>query len=203
VVLIGVVMQVAVTMSGPSGPGAPSDTAVLRGLNVFAYFTVWSNVLVGVISLLLALELKRDSTLFRTLRLVAVCAITITFLVYHVALAHLLDLDSWALAADTILHTVVPALAVVGWLMFGPRGLTSTRVVQLTALWPAAYMVFALIRGAITDWYPYPFADVNALGYPRVVINAVWISALFVGVAAGLHILDGRLLRGDPAQSAM
>ena len=198
-VLIGVVTQVAVTMSGPSGPGAPSDTAVLRGLNVFAYFTVWSNVLVGVTSLLLALDVKRDSTLFRTPRLVAVVAIIITFLVYHVALAHLLDLDSSALAADTILHTVVPALAVVGWLMFGTRVMTSTRVVQLTALYPATYMVFALIRGAITGWYPYPFADVGALGYPRVIVNAVWISALFMGVAGGLCILDRWLERRDPA----
>ncbi|HEY6379051.1 MAG TPA: Pr6Pr family membrane protein [Candidatus Dormibacteraeota bacterium] len=187
----------AVSATGPNGPGAPSDTAILRGLNVFAFFTVWSNVLVGVTTLLLALDLERPSTVFCTLRLIGVAAITVTFLVYHVALAHLLDLDSWALVAETILHTGVPILTIAGWLMFGPRGMTSTRVVQLTALFPATYMVFAVFRGAITGFYPYPFADVGALGYPRVIVNGVWITALFMGIAAGLDVFDRWLVRRE------
>jgi hypothetical protein len=51
-------------------------------------------------------------------------AIAVTFLVFHVVLSRLLDLNSWAQAADQFHHTVVPLLAISGWLMFGPRGLT-------------------------------------------------------------------------------
>jgi hypothetical protein len=183
-------MQVAVTASGPTGR---FDTPLARGLNVFAFFTIQSNVIVGITTFLLALNPGRPSTLFRTLRLIGVVAITITGIVYHVALAHLLDLDSWALAADTILHTVVPILSVLGWLMFGPRGFTSQRIVTSTLLFPAFWIVFTLIRGAIIGWYPYPFIDVNALGYGRVMVNCFWIAVLFVGVAAGAHVLDQRL----------
>ena len=71
-------------------------------------------------------------------------------------------------------------------------------MVQLTWLFPAAYMVFALIRGAITDFYPYPCADVGVLGYPRVIVNGVWIAALFIGMAAGLNAFDRWLVRREP-----
>jgi hypothetical protein len=39
-----------------------------RGFNTFAFFTVQSNLIVGVTTLLLALKLDRRSTTFRTFR---------------------------------------------------------------------------------------------------------------------------------------
>ena len=119
-----------------------------------------------------------------------------TFVVFHVVLSRLLDLETWAEAANQLLHTVVPVLAIVGWFAFGPRGLTSARVAKLTMLFPLFYMAFTLIRGPLnSDWYPYPFADVKALGYLRVIINAAWITLLFVALAAGATTLDKRLRR--------
>jgi hypothetical protein len=94
-----------------------------------------------------------------------------------------------------LLHRIVPVVAVLGWLIYGPRGLTSPRIAALTMLLPAGYMVFALIRGAIDRWYLYPFADVNSLGYGRVIVNAFWISVLFFAFAMGAHALDQALPR--------
>jgi hypothetical protein len=162
---------------------------------MFAYFTILSNTIVGVTSLLFALNPYRRSTVFRVFRLMGLVAITITFIVYGVALAHLLDLDSWAYFSDVLLHRIVPVVAVLGWLIYGPRGLTSPRIAGLTMLFPAGYMVFALIRGAIDRWYPYQFADVNSLGYGRVIVNAFWISVLFFAFAMGAHALDQALPR--------
>ncbi|MDQ6900423.1 MAG: Pr6Pr family membrane protein, partial [Candidatus Dormibacteraeota bacterium] len=136
-VLLGVVIQVAVTASGPAGR---FDSALARGLNVFVFFTIQSNLLVGLTTLLLAINLNQPSVALRTLRLMGLVGITVTFIVFHVALAHLLDLDSWALVADTILHTVVPVLAVLGWLFFGPRGWISPRIVWWSLLFPALWI---------------------------------------------------------------
>ncbi len=197
-VLAGLVIQVAVTSTTSGGR---FDTPIARGVNVFAFFTIQSNIIAGVTTLLLALDPNRPSTLFRTFRLTGLVAITLTFVVYHVALAHLLDLDSWALAADTILHTVVPVLTVLGWLVFGPRDATSPRIVGLSLLFPAVWMVFTLVRGAIIDWYPYPFIDVSALGAGRVVVNCFWILLLLLGIAWGAHALDQHLPR-QPSVSA-
>jgi len=171
-------------------------TAAGRAFNVFCFFTVQSNLIVGVTSLLLALKPNRSSTMFRAFRLTGIVAITVTGLVYHAVLSRLLDLESWALVADNLLHTVVPVLAVVGWLMFGPRGLTSRRITWLSAIFPVAWLIFTLIRGPIVHFYPYPFVDVIHLGYARVLVNCVWVAVLYLGLAAAFAALDrwlGRL----------
>jgi hypothetical protein len=47
-----------------------------------------------------------------------------------------------------------------------------------------------LIRGSFADWYPYPFVNVNVLGYGQVFVNALVILGAFflvsvVFIAAG------------------
>ncbi len=181
---------------GGSRQGGRFPTAAGRAFNVFCFFTVQSNLIVGVTSLLLALKPNRSSTTFKTFRLIGVVGITVTGLVYHAVLSRLLDLESWALVADNLLHTVVPVLAVVGWLMFGPRGLTSRRITWLSVIFPVVWLIFTLIRGPIVHFYPYPFVDVIHLGYARVLVNCVWVAVLYLGLAAAFAALDrclGRL----------
>jgi hypothetical protein len=190
-VLAGLIVQLFVTANSDTAFGG---SPVNQALNIFAYFTVLSNVVVGVTTLLLALDPNRASKTFAVFRLIGLVAITVTFLVFHVVLSKLLDLETWAEVANQLLHTVVPVLAIVGWCMFGPRGLTSARVAKLSVLFPLAYMIFTAIRGPLSsDFYPYPFTDVHALGYLRVSINALWVALLFVAVAAAATALDGKL----------
>ena len=81
-----------------------------------------------------------------------------------------------------------------GWLLFGPRGLTSSRIARWTVLFPVVYMVATAIRGPLVrDWYPYPFADVAAHGYVRVILNGIVITLFFWAVAAGATWVDRRL----------
>ncbi|MEP6599668.1 MAG: Pr6Pr family membrane protein [Actinomycetota bacterium] len=170
-VLAGVIIQLFVSANDSTAFGG---SPLNRALNIFAYFTVLSNLVVGVTTLLLALNPNRTSTVFRVFRLIGVVAITVTFIVFHVALGKLLDLETWAQAANQLLHTVVPILALLGWCLFGPRGLSSGRIAKLTILFPLGYMIFCLIRGPLSsDFYPYHFADVHALGYLRVAINSM------------------------------
>jgi hypothetical protein len=168
---------------------------VQRALNTFAFFTVQSNLIVGGTSLALALDTNRSSTAFRTFRLIGLVAITVTGIVYHVAIAHLLELDGLDLAGDQLVHTVVPILAVVGWLLFGPRRLTSPRVAALSLLFPVLWLGFTLVRGAVVHWYPYQFIDVTVIGYARAAVNCVWVALLLFGLAAGATAVDGRLGR--------
>jgi hypothetical protein len=191
-VLFGLVVQVVVAVNAATGH---FQGGAARTFNVFCFFTVQSNVIVGVTSLLLAKNPARSSTVFRTFRLSGVVAITITGLVYHSVLRGLLDLESWALVADHVLHTIVPVMAVAGWLLFGPRGLTSPRVTRLALIFPVCWLTFTLIRGEIVDVYPYPFVDVARLGYGRVLVNCVWVAVLYLGVAAAATVLDGWLAR--------
>jgi hypothetical protein len=82
-VLVGLVVQVSVTAGLATGF---FDAPTKRALNVFAFFTIQSNIIVGVTSLLLALKADRTSTAFRVARLTGIVAITITFVVFHAVL---------------------------------------------------------------------------------------------------------------------
>ena len=167
-------------------------TGIERGFNTFAFFTIESNLIVGGTTALLALGWTGPLT-FRTFRLIGLVAITVTGVVYHVALASLFDLDGLHQLGNQLVHTVVPLLTVLGWLIFGPRGCTSRRVAWLSLLFPACWLAFTLIRGAVIHWYPYPFIDVAAIGYAKAILNSFWVSLLLLGLAAGATALDSRL----------
>jgi hypothetical protein len=169
------------------------NSGVERAFNTFAFFTIQANLLAGGTVLLLALRLDRPTLLFRTFRLIGLVAITVTGVVYHVALASLFDLDGIHQLGNQLVHTVVPLLTVVGWLIFGPRGYTSRRAVWLSLLYPACWLAFTLIRGAVIHWYPYPFIAVSVIGYGKAILNSFWVSLLLLGVAAGAAGLDSHL----------
>jgi hypothetical protein len=188
-VLAGVALSV---YSATATPGR-FHTGIERAFNTFAFFTIQSNLIAGGTALLLAVRLDRPSTVFRTFRLIGLVAITVTGVVYHVALASLFDLDGLHQLGNQLVHTVVPLLTVLGWLIFGPRGYTSRRVAWLSLLFPACWLVFTLIRGAVIHWYPYPFIDVSAIGYAKAILNSFWVSLLLLGLAAGATALDSRL----------
>lgn len=77
----------------------------------------------------------------------------------------------------------MPLLAVIGWVAFGPRGLTSARIAKLSLLFPLAWLAFTLIRGAVIHWYPYPFIDVTSIGYGKAVLNCFWVTLLLLGLS--------------------
>jgi hypothetical protein len=169
---------------------------------VFAYFTVQSNIIVGVTTAMLAIRPERTSTLFAALRLIGLVAITVTFAVFHTVLAGLQDLTGQAAFADALLHTVVPVLAVAGWLVFGPRGLATYRVAAFALIFPLAWGAFTLLRGPTAGFYPYPFIDVRSLGYPRVLVNVALVGVLFYGLALAAAALDRRLPGRRPELAA-
>jgi hypothetical protein len=164
-----------------------------RVWNTFAFFTVQSNLLLGITCLVVAVRPRTRSFVFRVARLCGVIGITITGIVFHLALRDLQDLTGQAAVADFLLHTASPILGIAGWLLFGPRGLTSKPVVWWTLTFPLAWAAFTLVRGEAVGFYPYPFIDVADLGYPRALVNCAIIGAAFVAFATGAHAVDRKL----------
>ena len=105
----------------------------------------------------------------------------------------LLDLHGASYVADRMLHLAVPLLAVLGWLFFGPRGRVDRRDVALSLIYPVAWLLWTLLHGAVSRWYPYPFVDVDRIGYLRVALNGLGVAALIVMLSLLALVADRRL----------
>jgi hypothetical protein len=84
--------------------------------------------------------------------------------------------------ADAILHSLIPVLFVLWWLLYAPKkGLRWTQPLRWLA-YPLAYFVFSVVLGTLTGRYLYPFADLGNLGPVRVLRNAALLLLLFWGL---------------------
>jgi uncharacterized membrane protein len=164
-----------------------------RLLRYVAYFTIQSNVLVLVTTARLARDPLRDGRAWRVVRAAAISGITVTGLVHWFLLRRLLDLHGADYLADRMLHLVVPILAVLGWLVLGPRPRIDWGVCLRAAVWPLAWLVVILGQAAATGWYPYPFLDHATHGWGRVLVVCVGILVLFFVVFAALREYDRRM----------
>ena len=191
VVTVALVLQLVLVIAYPE-VGAPDDAAV-RVLRFFSFFTIQSNLLVLVAAASLAQNPGRDGSVWRVIRLDAVLAIAVTGVVHFVALRPIQDLSGWDAVADILLHVVSPIIAVIGWLTFGPRPRIGARDVGRSVIWPVLWLIYTLIHGAISSWYPYPFVDVDDIGYARTLINAAIVTVIFLALATGARVLDRRL----------
>ena len=192
VVVVALAIQIPITAAATGGR---FDTPGERVANLFTFFTILTNVLVGATCAVLAVAPGHRSRWLSVLRLDAVMGIAVTAAVYHSVLSGLYDLRGAEEVANQLLHTVSPALALVGWALFGPRGLVDRTVVGLSLVYPLAWLAFTLVRGALIGWYPYPFVDVVALGYPQVALNCLLVTALFLVLAGAALALDRVLAR--------
>ncbi len=163
-------------------------------VNYVSYFTIESNILVLITSVLLAQRPDRGGTAFGILRLGSLVAITVTGLVYATILAGNGDFQGIEWWYDKIFHYVVPVMSVIGFLLLRPR----TRL-DRSAMWflvfPAVWVGYTLVRAEVaepvfaltsttTGPVPYGFLDVADHGAATVSIICVGLTAVFVAIGA-------------------
>lgn len=199
VATFAIILQLALVVRGHNvlDQVEPPDTAT-RLVRFCSYLTIWGNVLVAWSAFTLVTGRDRDSRTWRVLRLDTVVLIAAIAVVHFFFLRPLLDLHGADYLADKLLHMVVPAIAVLGWLAFGPRRRTVWSDLLPFLLVPVLWLAYTLVRGAFVDWYPYPFLDVNEHGYGVVVLNCLGVAALVLVLAIGAVRLDRVLSRSGP-----
>jgi hypothetical protein len=162
-------------------------------VQTLSFFTIQSNILVLVVVASLVVDPARDGRLWRVLRLDALLGITITGLVFDLILIRYVDPSGWQLVATIGFHYIAPWATLLGWLLLGPRPRIDRRTIAWAFLWPAAWIVYTFVRGALVDWYPYPFLDVQKIGYPAALGSTAVVVAVSVVLVAVFAQLDRRL----------
>lgn len=178
-----------------------ADQASLLGglVRFFSFFTVLTNTLVAT-ALTCALT-PRDSRGHRFFRTPWVCSgiavsIALVSIAYNLLLRHLWRPEGLQWIADELLHDIMPALFVLYWWLYVPKGRLRASHLLLWATYPLVYFAYVLLRGYLFGDYMYPFIDVGTLGYPQAFINACGVLAGFVGISLVVLVVDrlkGRL----------
>jgi hypothetical protein len=155
------------------------------------YFTITTNLLVAIVfsGIAAGRSAFADSSLVGSTALF----ILLVGVIYGLLLHGLTELSGGSAVANVLLHMVTPILVPVFWLGFIPKGQLRRRDPLRWAIYPLGYLFYALIRGEFTHRYPYPFMNVNVLGWNRTILNAAVIAAAFLAASRLFVWLDSLL----------
>ena len=163
----------------------------------FAFFTIDTNIIVALCFTFIFLGSKYPLGRFlakaSTITAITVY-ITIVGIVYNVILRSIWDPQGMQKIIDELLHSVIPALFIIFWLIYVPIEQLKWKNAFPWLIFPIIYMIYALIHGNITKWYPYPFVDVNKLGYNKALLNAGGILLVIFLLSLAL-IGTGKLMK--------
>lgn len=194
-VLVALVLEInqALSISPDAGLG-PAE----RLTRLFSYFTIQSNLVVALASVLVLLAPVGGGRLRAVVRLDALLCIAVTGVVYHALLSgYAAELAPAGQLSNFLLHTVVPIGTWVVWLLVGPRPRFGWGTVGWAIAYPLAWIAYTFVHGAISGWYPYPFLDVATIGLGQALANTAVIAVAFMLLGALVRLVD-RVLPAAP-----
>lgn len=172
-------------------PGA----ALHAVINFFSFFTILTNLLIAVGTSLPIVAPQsaagrfflQPSTQSATAAYISVVGIT-----YSLLLRHLWNPQGPQKIADVLLHDVIPVLYVAFWIFLVPKFTLRWSDAVRWLAFPIVYMAYTLAHGFLSNWYPYYFIDVGALGFQRALINAAGMLIFFFALGV-LFVAIGRM----------
>lgn len=165
-------------------------------IRFFTFFTVTTNILIAVLATFLLLSpasgwgrfFSRQSTNAAT-----AVYIVVVGLIYNLILRMLWQPEGLQRVVDELLHSVIPVLFLVYWLVLVPKDELRWDNLWNWLVYPLVYTVIVMIRGTFSDYYPYPFMNVLKLGYQQALLNCLGVTAVFV-ILSLLFVAIGKWL---------
>jgi hypothetical protein len=157
-------------------------------VNFFSFFTIESNLL-AIAVLLIGGVFDPRSQRWAYVRGAATLYMVITGIVYAALLANQ-EVGLTAAWVDSAMHQVTPAVLLADWICFRPWSRASYRAALAWLAFPLVYLAYSLSRGAVVDWYPYPFLDPrHPGGYGRVAAFAVVLAVVMALLAVAVNAI--------------
>lgn len=168
---------------------------LFRPTEYFSFFTITSSLLAGVALTVAGLRALRNQpeTKFLTLfRLTMASSMVIVGVIYNALLADA-ALDprdigyEWPETPNQVLHTYMPIFIFIEWLIVRTAVPLKLKSVFWVLVYPFSWLAFAIVRGLVTNWYPYWFLNPNDEGgIPQMIQWILIIAAFFIVLAVTL-----------------
>lgn len=182
IVWSALILQFPLSIATSRGNGLTTSEAILT---YFSFFTILTNLTVAVgVTLPLLWPDSPPGRFFTRPSVIAGLTVSIAMvgLGYSLLLRQLWAPEGLQKIADVVLHDLVPVLYVAYWAIFAPKSGLRWKNLAGWLVYPLAYLVFVLLRGAISGRYPYHFINAGVLGYARVLLNATALLCAFLVV---------------------
>ena len=160
--------------------------------NFFAYLTIQSSIIFFVVTVIAAVVALRGQDDAAWLDLVRVTVLSMT-LSCGIIFALIIEQSGergfridvpWS---DVVLHFVLPAVAVLDWIIGPGRGTSPWRSIAIVLVFMIGWGLVTLARGPIVGWYPYFFLDPAQLANAGQFFFFASIAVvLFGGISAAL-----------------
>jgi hypothetical protein len=158
-------------------------------IRFFSFFTILTNSLVAVYFTIQSLQ-KNSLRKPGTLTAITVY-ITIVGLVYQILLRQIWKPTGLQMVVNELLHSVIPLLVILYWYLYEDKIKLRYKQIPVWLIYPFAYLIYVLIRGHYSDFYPYPFISVTEIGITQTLVNASFLIVFFFVVSA-VFIFIGR-----------
>ncbi len=158
-------------------------------LNFFSYFTILANLFAGVVLLLgvyLSVSKAEPPVWYEPIRGAAVVYMAVVGVVF-VALLRNTDLGGLRPWVNTVHHYIMPVVMVMDWVLRPPVRRLDASALLICLAFPVMYLVYTLVRGASTSWYPYPFLNPS-------VVDGYGVVALYIAGMVAVFLLAGWFL---------
>jgi hypothetical protein len=162
---------------------------IFRPGEYFAYFSIVTAIVAGLFLISTGFGLVRNiegSKWIEIARLSLTVAMIVVGVVYHLLLADaagdVRDGDyEWPVLPNEVIHTYGPILIVIDYLLSHKAFRLKLRAALWVAVFPLAWLVFSVIRGLVTNWWPYWFINPNEEGgVPGMLMYIAAITAFFL-----------------------
>jgi hypothetical protein len=168
-----------------------------------SFFTVQSNFIASMVLLTGAILVPKPTLRWDLVRGAAAMYMILTGVIYNTLLTGyttwLQTTEPWA---NDVLHRIMPVVLFLDIIIVPMAHRIHWQQALVWVIYPLAYLAFALILGANTGWYPYPFVDPHLRGgYWGVTLKCTVILICFL---AGCWVLTEinawRLRHGENAR---
>jgi cytochrome bd-type quinol oxidase subunit 2 len=173
---------------------------LFRPTEYFAFFSITSAVLAGIVLLISGVALlrgKSESERQNIARLVAAVSMIIVGAVYHLLLGDAAidprDIGyDWPRIPNSIIHTYAPVLVALDYLFSVKGAKPRLRKALWVVIYPLAWLGLSLIRGLSDGWWPYWFINPGSEGGVIGMLTYIFaIAAAFI--VLGFVVLGLRL----------
>lgn len=189
------ILQVSLTIPARLANG---DTLIGAVIFFFTFYTILTNLML-VLIYVSDLWPRESLSWWRSpvTRGMMAATITLVGLFYHFFLAGTWNPQGWFKVADVALHYVTPIVYVLWWVLFTWHGKLKFGDIPIMLLPSTIWLIYAMIRGAIVNEYPYPILEAHKLGYGTVAINVLMVLVGVTVLCAIVVAVDKALTRVD------